>query len=321
MPYKSPGSKSFFELLDYMCIGCYYKTIKGENGGEKALLFELRIRSADNSPAQAGLLRLLLVGAGISQNNIVEASENSAMYISVFTRSGRQAEALRDRINGMGLKRVSVSRRRLKDEDWKTKWKRDLKPFYITKDIKVLPPFRKRCTNKGRGSVISIDTNIAFGTGLHPTTRMVAGLMESRKGRFASFFDIGTGSGILSIIAHIYGASTITAIDSDRDAIKTARKNIENNNLPLFSLKTKGIDDFTSKKKFDFIAANLFSELLIKSKRRIFTLLGDNGYLGISGILDSQLRDVTDSFETLRLRRVKISRVGQWRAVLYKKRK
>src|SRR6185503_4769445 len=115
--------------------------------------------------------------------------------------SETKAEKFQKKIASYRWKNVSCRLKSIQSQDWQEKWKEDFKPFRLTDRIDVSPVWhRKRYKPKGR-EVVYIDTVLAFGTGLHETTRFMSQFIELCRGQFESFFDIGTGSGILSIIA------------------------------------------------------------------------------------------------------------------------
>ena len=167
---------------------------------------------------------------------------------------------------------------------------------------------------------IYIDTVFAFGSGLHATTRMMARFIALEKGKFSCFLDVGTGSGILSIIAHRYGARELYAIDIAKDAIKTARSNLRINQCRPACIKTLSFDEFHTEKQFDFIAANLFTEDLIRIKNKLIACLKPGKYLAVSGIYRDNYLSFRKRFSDQRLRCLRVLVQKNWYALLFTRR-
>ena len=107
----------------------------------------------------------------------------------------------------------------------------------LTKQIKIVPAWLKGNDTRKAAQRIYIDSHMAFGTGLHPTTKYTAQLIEAYRGKYGRFLDVGTGTGLLSIIAEKNKAQEILAIDVDGEAVKTARENILLNGCRKVKLK------------------------------------------------------------------------------------
>jgi len=286
---------------------------------KEALTFELVISTTLSSTAALEIIKDVLIAQGVHFNDIVEVNEKPFVYLSVFFRSAAKVKALRDRIRRLKLKNVSLKIKGLKKEDWFTKWKEDFKPFKITPQIRIVPVWIKKITPLPRVVDITIDTGLAFGSGLHPTTKAMANLIHDRQGRFDRFLDIGTGSGILALIALVNGAKSVCAIDLDAQAIKAAKINIRDNGYVSQELIKVDLGAFAPQRTFDFVAANLITHELIKHKRVIMRLLKKGSYLAVSGISVNNGPYLKREFGKLRLRRIKTIKDNGWCAFLYKK--
>lgn len=264
------------------------------------------------------LVRCALLNSGISQQDIVENEYKGKKYLSVFISSHQKARALQKRIRLLKLKNISTSVSLLQDADWKTRWKKYFKPFFITRKVQVVPVWEKKSVALSDKSIY-LDTTFAFGTGLHATTRLMARFIESRAWKFERFLDIGTGTGILSIIAARYGARIIHAFDIDADSVKTARNNFQmNHSKPVF-LKTIDFRQYQTKERFDFVAANLLTEDLIFFQKKLATLVKRGGFLAVSGIFHENYSYLRRSFKPAGLRCVNVLSKKNWFAVLFRK--
>jgi ribosomal protein L11 methyltransferase len=168
-------------------------------------------------------------------------------------------------------------------------------------------------------NTIVIPAEAAFGTGGHATTAMCLRMLE-RVTRTVphgwSMLDAGTGSGILAIAASRFGATRIVAIDNDPLACATARRNARRNRVRHIEFRTGDVVKQKLRGKFDIIAANLFSELLITALPAWLPALAEEGRLILSGVLRSQETTLMTALRRHGGRAAEIKRRGKWIAVL-----
>ncbi len=283
-------------------------------------MFECRLIIKSAQSAQSDLLRLVLINIGVREQDIVEKLQQGRTCLSFFLKSRKKALAVFAKIRALRLKGFFLRVKPLKDKDWKTRWKKYVKPFAITRQIRVVPLWKARQETKKSDKDIYIDTVFAFGSGLHATTRMMARFIALEEGRFSRFLDVGTGSGILSIIAHRYGASRLYAIDIDKEAIKTARRNLVINHCWPAYVKALSFDDFQLNEQFDFIAANLLTEDLIRLKNKFIACLKPGKYLAVSGIYRDNYPGFRKRFTDRRLKCLRVLVQKNWYALLFTRR-
>jgi ribosomal protein L11 methyltransferase len=163
----------------------------------------------------------------------------------------------------------------------------------------------------------------AFGTGEHATTAMCLRLLErvSRRCVDWSILDAGTGTGILALAASCFGAHNIVAIDNDPKAIAVAKANARANRIDGLRFQIADAKKPNTRIKFDVIAANLFSELLIAAIPKWRPRLRSKGILILSGILRSQERGVFRALRKQRIAIEEIRRRGKWIAILARNQK
>ena len=154
---------------------------------------------------------------------------------------------------------------------------------------------------------------------MHATTRLMANTIERCRGKFKSFLDVGTGTGILSLIALKSQAQNVDALDVDRHVFKTTRENFANNLLKARAFIKSDIKGFKTGRKYDFVAANLITHELIKAKRKLAALVKPGGYLAVCGITINNLETLKEGFQKLPLRCIKIQKAEGWVALLYKR--
>ena len=168
------------------------------------------------------------------------------------------------------------------EEDWHLNWKDNFKPIRISDELMIIPDWDDNSYDCK--SVIKIRPGMAFGTGHHETTfLMLKHLISNIKGN-CSVLDLGSGSGILSIASHIYGASKITAVEYDTDCKDNFLENLEINNINDNKIELL-IEDVLSFKdfKYDIILANINKNII---KELIPTIKGTKAKILLSGILE-----------------------------------
>lgn len=193
------------------------------------------------------------------------------------------------------------------NEDWSKKWKENWDVTHISDNVVIVPSWLEY-TPKRNEIVISLDPGHAFGTGTHQTTQLCVKAMEEYPG-FKSVADIGTGSGILAIIAKKMGADYVYGCDNDPDVIDVAKENAQKNGVECkFEYNTAGkVDD-----KFDFVCANILHNVLYEIMPDLKRLMNDNGKMVLSGILDEKKDVVLQAIEENNLKILKTNRQDQW---------
>lgn len=137
---------------------------------------------------------------------------------------------------------------------------------------------------------LNIDSHFAFGDGKHPTTelcihllgKIIAPIPPENRGSL-SFMDVGTGSGVLAIMAKKCGIGRVDAIDIVEDAVRCARANVRLNECAV-TVECSDVAQFTHKTQYDILAANIVTDVFLKNTASIAGLLKKGGYLVASGI-------------------------------------
>jgi len=284
-------------------------------------LIELSLIDTCSREGSGEILREILIRALVDPQNIVESREGFVPRVSTFLKSSAQVDLLKKRLKPFALRDITVRFKKLKAKDWQHKWKEDFHTFSLTKNIDVVPRWENRKNIKGvqKREKIILEPGLAFGTGLHETTKFMSWLIEQNKGSFKTFLDIGTGSGILSLIALKCGANFVQAIDLDPCSVKTARENFRKNGYLKAKIKRSNVAEFKPKERYDFVAANLITQELIRLKKKIISLVKPGGLLAISGISIDNYPFIEKAFQNPPLKFKKIEKGCEWVAVLYQK--
>lgn len=184
----------------------------------------------------------------------------------------------------------------VRNEDWEQSWKKYYHTFRIGR--LVIKPSWEEYAPAPDDIVIDIDPGMAFGTGIHASTRFCLMFMEQYIKGGENIVDAGCGSGILSIGAVKMGAKQVLAMDVDEVAVRIARENIEHNHLQDFIEVQEGdIIEHLQGKKPDMIFANITAEVIYHLIPEAAKVIPSGGYLFGSGIVDSRWPGVKKQLE------------------------
>lgn len=170
--------------------------------------------------------------------------------------------------------------------------------------------------------VLIIPAAMAFGTGDHATTASCLRLLCDLAGRQSTpwdFLDLGTGSGILAIAARKLGARKVEGCDFDPHAVRTAKENVALNDAGTIPIRKTDVLEWTPKRTWDIVAANLFSQVLIRASGVIAQAVRPGGSLILSGILLIQEKEVVETFEKCGFQFQTSIHKGKWVSLLAKK--
>jgi len=216
----------------------------------------------------------------------------------------------------VGSARISIVK--LPRENWADSWKRHFPALEIGKELLVKPSWIKRKLKPGQKLVV-LDPGLSFGTGQHPTTgfclREIARHAKAEKPR--SFFDMGTGSGILAIAAVKLGYEPVEAFDFDPQCVKVSHDNARRNRVETKIKITQA--DLTklprrAAKQYDFVCANLLANLLIAERDRILARVKPDGVLVVAGILKREFSEVQSVYEATNWQLVASKVEKEWRS-------
>ena len=194
------------------------------------------------------------------------------------------------------------------NQDWSKKWKEKWTVTHVTDKIAVVPSWLEYEPKEGE-ITITLDPGCAFGTGTHQTTQLCMKALEKYLKPNMTMADIGTGSGILAILAKKLGAKSAYGCDNDETVIDVARENAKINNVECtYELKTA---DKLSE-KYDFVCANILHNVLAEIMGDLKNILKEGGILSLSGILDEKKSIVLDSIAKQDLKILDTITQNQW---------
>jgi ribosomal protein L11 methyltransferase len=202
--------------------------------------------------------------------------------------------------------------RPLHDQDYLTQWHRFFHPISIAQRLVIYPPWESVSVTPPVERLV-IEPGLAFGTGLHPTTRMCLTLLAQcvTPDQNGNLLDVGCGSGILSLAALKFGAATAVGIDIDPQAVQEATRNAALNSLHDKSRFLTGTLN-TMRGQFTWIAANVFLDPLVEMMPTLAERLAPQGYIMLSGVLTAQERSLRHAMQAAQLKVQRCLTEGKW---------
>lgn len=203
-------------------------------------------------------------------------------------------------LQAFGLRPIGELRTRLVDEaDWAEAWKSHFPVLRIGRRLVIRPSWRRH-RRAPDDVVLALDPGMAFGTGLHPTTRLCLAAIESLADRGvlarARVLDVGCGSGILAIAALKLGAALATGLDTDPIAIESTARNARMNGLAR-RVRVRGGSLPSGEAPFEVVLANLIAGVLVQLAGALHDELVPGGTLLASGIFVDREPDARAAFE------------------------
>ena len=206
----------------------------------------------------------------------------------------------------------------LQDEDWSDTWKQY---FHTEKpgERVVIKPTWEEYEPQDDEVVIELDPGAAFGTGTHATTSMCIRQLEKLVKPGMTVFDVGTGSGILSIISAKLGATNIQAVDYDDSVLKIVEENLEQNNVQdIISVAQSDLMQNVHGKA-ELVIANIIADIIIRLFDQLDEHLEEDGTLLTSGIIEDRIDDVIDAADAHGYQVVKRLENKGWACIAFKR--
>lgn len=211
----------------------------------------------------------------------------------------------------------TVSWRAVADEDWAETWK----AFFHTEKIgmrTVIKPTWEEYEAKAGEVVAELDPGAAFGTGQHATTSLCIRALEELVRPGMTVFDVGTGSGVLAIVAAKLGAKRVEAVDFDPVAVRVARENVRQNGAEDV-VHTERSDLLKSVEgEADLIIANIIADIIVRLFGEVKGSLAAGGTMLLSGIIEDRLADVVEAAGRHGFSVAKIEQEKGWAAIIVK---
>ncbi len=242
----------------------------------------------------------------------------------VLARVREELESLRQFMD-IGSGAIDISE--TEDVDWINNWKQYFRQFTIDEDILVVPSWEEiREENRGK-MILHIDPGTAFGTGMHETTQLCIRQLKKYVRPGCEILDVGTGSGILSIIACKLGAGHAVGTDLDPCAVPAVKENCEANGLTEQQMELllgnliddAAVQERVGRERYDIVLANILADVLVPLMPAAAAAMKPGGVCILSGILEGQEPKVVSAAEHAGLELAEITHKGEWVGVTCRK--
>ena len=262
-------------------------------------------------PADDGIAYLsFYLEEDADRENILKSVKNALEELRSFTDIGEG----------------SIEESWTEDKDWINNWKEYFHQFYVD-DILIVPSWEEVKAEDKDKMILHIDPGTAFGTGMHETTQLVIRQLKKYVKKGAEILDVGTGSGILGIVALKLGAAHVTGTDLDPCAVPAVAENKEANNISdeAFDMligniiDDKEVQDQVGYEKYDVVTANILADVLVPLTPVIVHQMKKGAYYITSGILDVKEEVVAEAVRKAGLTLVEVTRQGEWVSVTARK--
>ena len=232
-------------------------------------------------------------------------------------------EALDDLKNFMDIGEATIEESQTEDKDWINNWKQYFHQFYVD-DILIVPSWEEVKAEDKDKMILHIDPGTAFGTGMHETTQLVIRQLKKYVTPDTEMLDVGTGSGILGIVALKLGAKHVLGTDLDPCAVPAVAENKEANQIvdETFDMvigniiDDKAIQDQAGYEKYDIVTANILADVLIPLTPVIVNQMKKGAYYITSGILDVKEEVVVEAVKAAGLTVVEVTHQGEWVSIV-----
>lgn len=227
---------------------------------------------------------------------------------------------------GVDVGAATIEASQTEDKDWINNWKQYFHQFTID-DVLVIPSWEEVQAQDQDKMILHIDPGTAFGTGMHDTTQLCIRQLKKYITPETVLLDVGTGSGILSILSLMFGAKKAVGTDLDPCAVEAVKDNMEANHIDPSDftmmigniITEKEVQDKVGYECYDIVAANILAEVLQALTPVIVSQLKPGGIYITSGIIDDKEQVVRDAVKAAGLKLLEVTYQGEWVSVTAQK--
>ncbi len=244
----------------------------------------------------------------------------------VETDEGMEAYIQEDIFDDMAVKQmlenyaartaISYQFKKIVRQNWNEEWEKNFQPIQIGEQIYVRADFHEPMPDFPFEIIIT--PKMSFGTGHHETTSMVMEHQLTIDHANKKVLDVGTGTGILAVLASKLGASQISAFDIDEWSVENTIENVQLNNVSNVSVRQGTIED-EPKDRYDIVLANINRNILLNQIPVYVTFLKKGGDLIVSGFYEKDIADIQTVAESVGLKKIAQLSKNNWAAVVFKK--
>lgn len=250
--------------------------------------------------------------AEIGFESFTETEEGLKAYVQEELFNATQLETVLHALFPYNLPPYTV--KVIEQQNWNEEWEKNYEPVVVDDFCVLRASFHPK--PEGFELDILIDPKMSFGTGHHPTTVSVIRLMREIDFTGKTVFDFGCGTGVLSIVAALQGAKSITAIDIDEWSIENSQENFLKNGLTEFDLSARPIESFAGQ-TYDIVLANINKNIIIQSLPALQSISKPGTPILFSGFFTHDIEDIAEAAKPFGFTYIKHLSNNDWAAALF----
>mgnify|MGYP000037961342 CR=1 FL=1 len=257
--------------------------------------------------------------AELSEIGFESFMEEEKIVLAYIPESSENSVAIESILDGFKTKNDLVftwSRKNIKHQNWNAVWESNFEPVFIENSLSIVAPFHDASSRKNR--VIEIDPKMSFGTGHHQTTFLMCKEILSLALEGKSILDMGTGTGVLAILAEHLGAKQCIAIDIESWSVENTKSNALRNGCTKIIALEGGVSKIPSM-QFDYIFANINKNVLKEQMKTYALNLKPDGILLLSGFFITDVDELVLFANKLGLAKVGIREKENWALIKLEK--
>lgn len=206
--------------------------------------------------------------------------------------------------------------REMTEADWTTAWRQDYHTLRVGRRVVIVPAWEEYAAQPD-DLVVAMEPGMAFGTGLHPTTRLCVAALEDLVQPGQRVLDVGTGSAILAIAAARLGAAEALGTEIDPVAVVAAQENVARNGV-ADRVRVIEAPSPAGLGQWDIVVANILPHILLDMADALAACLAPHGVLILSGILDTHVVEVELGFAARGLTMTEQRQEKDWTALVFR---
>lgn len=253
--------------------------------------------------------------AEIGFDSFVDSDYGVKAYIQELTFDAAEFEVIMQMHQDLEEVKISYEQHFIPMQNWNATWESSFDPVYVGEDLAIIAPFHQDI--KRTKLRITIEPKMSFGTGHHQTTRLMSRALLDLEKVPSRVLDMGSGTGVLAILAEKLGAKHIEAIDIEAWAYENALENAERNDCKHIEVLLGDVN-LIQGKSFDLILANINKNVLLSDMNMYAKSLNANGLLFLSGFFTSDEKNLVDCAKKTNLALVKSYSEENWSCLIFK---
>lgn len=249
----------------------------------------------------------------------IEERENELVcYFNKFTEE--DLSTLNQLLNNLKkeslIERFEIYQSSIEQRNWNEEWEKTIQPIKVSDRIVIKPSFRDYEKKEGE-IVISIDPKMSFGTGYHQSTRIMIRLIERHIQNGYKVLDVGTGTGILSIVSLKLGAAKVIACDIDEVVVENFYENLAQNGITNNCVFIAGTIKEINEKDFNLVLVNIQKNILIDIAKDIVERTKKGGLVILAGLLVEDQDEIREIYRSLNLKFIETEIEDEWIGVVF----